>query len=79
MVYSKKAQVAELVDAYASGAYGSNLVKVQVLSWAQFRHRWRLLVSVGQRPPARVDAYASGAYGSNPVEVQVLSWAQFRR
>ncbi len=28
------AQVAELVDAYASGAYGSNPVEVQVLSWA---------------------------------------------
>ena len=28
------AQVAELVDAYASGAYGSNPVEVQVLFWA---------------------------------------------
>lgn len=30
------AGVAELADAYASGAYGSNLVKVQVLSPAPY-------------------------------------------
>ena len=36
--------MAKLVDAYASGAYGSNPLEVRVLFWAQKR--------VGGSPPA---------------------------
>ena len=46
ITFSDIAQVAELVDALASGASGRKVVEVQVLSWAPFI----LICSRGLRP-----------------------------
>ena len=71
------AQVAELVDALASGASIRKDVEVQVLSWAP-----RTSDSQRTTPVSRfaqmaelVDALASGASIRKDVEVQVLFWA----
>jgi hypothetical protein len=52
---SRSAQVAELVDALASGASGCKVVKVRVLSWAPLALQW-LKCLVSQRFVARSPA-----------------------
>ncbi len=71
------AQVAELVDALASGASDRMVVEVQVLSWAPREHKQPYKRRKAQVAEL-VDALASGASDRMVVEVQVLSWAPSR-
>ncbi len=75
--YAPLAQVAELVDALASGASVLMDVEVQVLSWAPINGNRQILFDrvVFAQVAELVDALASGASVLTDVEVQVLSWA----
>src|SRR5690554_6344315 len=78
VTYASLAQMAELVDALASGASVLTDVEAQVLFWAPSIF-YSLTRSCFAQVEELVDALASGASVLTDVEVQVRAWAPLLR